>query len=508
MNRKNRKGQVMAESKLFYGDNFDVLKRYIKDESVDLVYLDPPFNSQATYNVLFAERDGSKSEEQIKAFEDTWQWGPIAARSLKEFQVAGPPNASMAMQAFEKFLGGSNLLAYLAMMAPRLVELRRVMKPTATLYLHCDPTASHYLKVLMDAIFGARNYRNEIVWCYAGGGIPKKDFPRKHDIIFRYTKTDIYKFNPVYKPYSPGTIKRGRTAVKGIYAEIGLREEGTPVNDWWADVPKITSPTDPEKLGYPTQKSKALLRRILQSSVDRGDLILDPFCGCGTAVDVAQELGVNWIGIDITHLAISLIKNRLINTYGAGIADSYEVIGEPTGLAGAVALAKQDRYQFQFWALSLVKARPAASDEKKGADKGIDGRLFFHDEPDGRQTKQIIFSVKSGKLTASMLRDLRGVVEREGAAIGVLITLEEPTRQMVSEAASAGFYDSPWHSSHLKLQILTIAGLIAGTEKLDMPQTPDLRTYKRAAKVKGKRERPDNLSETIREATPLLDVDT
>lgn len=472
----------MDKNELYYGDNLDVLRRHIKDNCADVIYLDPPFNSQANYNVLFTEQDGSRSSDQIQAFEDSWIWGEKSALTLQEFLESAPASASLAMQAFQTFLGGTNILAYLAMMAPRLLELKRVLKPTGTIFLHCDPTASHYLKILMDSIFGAKNYRNEIVWCYAGGGIPRRDFPRKHDVILRYSKTEEYKYKPVYRPYSVGTVQRGRTAVKGIYAEIGLREEGTPVNDWWADVPKITSPSDPEKLGYPTQKSEALLERILQSSASAGDVVLDPFCGCGTAVAVAQKLKMKWIGIDITHLAIGLIKNRLLDAHGPSILGSYEIHGEPTSLKGAEILAQSDRTQFQYWALGLVKARPAKSDERKGPDKGIDGRLFFHDEPESGNTKQVIFSVKSGKPQVSELRDLRGVVDREKAALGVLISLHEPTKPMKIEAASSGFYDSPWGTKHSRLQILTIADLFTG-KKVDMPPTGDLRTFKKAPKV-------------------------
>ena len=305
----------MTDNLLYYGDNLDILRRYVKGESVDLVYLDPPFNSNATYNVLFAEKNGTKAAVQVQAFEDTWRWDQTAAEAYRETVEAGG-KVSEALQAFRLFLGESNMLAYLAMMTPRLVELRRVMKPTGSIYLHCDPTASHYLKLLMDAVFGVDNFRNEVIWCYAGGGIPKKDFPRKHDVILRYTKTDKYFFSPIYRPYSPGTVQRGRTAVKGKYAERGLRPEGTPVNDWWPDVPKITSPTDPEKLGYPTQKPEALLERIIKASSNTGDTVLDPFCGCGTAIAVAQRLGRHWIGIDSTHLAITLVKSRLKDTFG------------------------------------------------------------------------------------------------------------------------------------------------------------------------------------------------
>jgi len=464
---------------LYYGDNLDILRRYIADESVDLIYLDPPFNSARAYNVLFAEHDGTKAAAQVRAFEDTWAWDESAARAFQEIvELVGGP--SLALQAFRTLLGTNDLLAYLAMMAPRLVELRRVMKSTATLYLHCDPTASHYLKVLLDSIFGPRMFRNEIVWCYAGGGIPKKDFPRKHDIILRYTKSMEYFFNPVFRPYSPGTLQRGRTPVKGKYFDAGLREEGTPVNDWWADVPKITSPTDPEKLGYPTQKSEALLERILQASSVEGMTVLDPFCGCGTAVAVAQKTERDWIGIDITHLAINLVRHRLHSTFGADA--KYKVIGEPVSLPDAEDLAASDPYQFQWWALGMVGARPV--EQKKGSDKGVDGRLYFHDAGAGGATKQIIFSVKAGKASSPHVRDLVGVIDREKAAIGVLISMQEPTREMRKEAASAGFYSSPWGTTHPRVQLLTIAELLSG-KSVDYPPTQANVTLKKAAKAGG-----------------------
>jgi DNA modification methylase len=297
-----------TDNALYYGDNLDVLRRHIKDESVDLIYLDPPFNSNATYDVHVSAQDART------AFEDTWRWDEAAARSYQE-TVAFGGRVAEAMRAFRTFLGDSNLLAYLAMMAPRLAELRRVLKATGTIYLHCDPTASHYLKLLMDAVFGAENFRNEIVWCYAGGGIPRRDFPRKHDVILRYSVSADYFYAPIHRPYSEGTQQRGRTRVKGKYFEAGLRPEGTPVNDWWADVPKITSPSDPEKSGYPTQKSEALLERILTASSREGDLVLDPFCGSGTTLAVAQKMARRWIGIDINRFAIELTERRLQNTF-------------------------------------------------------------------------------------------------------------------------------------------------------------------------------------------------
>lgn len=254
---------------------------------------------------------------------------------------------------------------------------------------------------------------------------------------------------------------------------------GVPVQNLWNDVSVINNRSG-EKLGYPTQKPKALLERIIQASSNEGDLVLDPFCGCGTAIEAAQQLKRRWIGIDITHLAIGLIKTRLRDAFGDLVKDSYEVIGEPTSLPDAQALAQEDAYQFQWWALGLVDARPI--EQKKGADQGIDGRLYFHDEKDGA-TKQIIFSVKSGHVNAAQVRDLRGVIEREKAQIGVFITLEEPSKPMEKEAAEAGFYQPPGiNEKYPRLQILTIEHLLAG-KAVQRPRLLDL-TFKRAPKAK------------------------
>ncbi len=466
---------------LYYGDNLEILRRYIADESVDLIYLDPPFNSQQAYNVLFQEPNGSGSAAQIRAFDDTWHWTTETALLYEDTVQAGVPGAD-ALVAFRRMLGETDMMAYLANMAPRLIELRRVLKDTGNLYLHCDPTAGHYLKVLMDGIFNARNFRNEIVWCYTSGGVPRRDFARKHDTILRYVKTKEFRFNTQYRPYSEGTLQRGLTKIKG--PKYKLRSEGAVMQDWWADIQKTLSPTARERLGYPTQKPEALLERIIKASSNEGDLVLDPFCGCGTTIAVAERLNRRWIGIDITHLAVNLMKYRLRDTFGAEIKDKYEVIGEPTDLAGAKALAEQDRFQFQLWALGLVDARPA--DPKKGADEGIDGRIYFHDEPEGGETKQVVISVKSGRTGVAHVRDLRGVVEREDAALGVLVTLQEPTRPMIAEAAKAGFYQLPWDETQKfpKMQILTIEELLGGKQIECPPLHRAPATFKRAPKAR------------------------
>ncbi len=475
---------------LYYGDNLDVLRRHIKDETIDLIYLDPPFNSNATYNILFAEQNGSQAAAQIKAFEDTWRWDQSAAKVYQETVESGG-KVAQALLAFRTFLGDSNMLAYLVMMAARLVELHRVLKPTGSLYLHCDPTASHYLKIVLDTIFSTKYFQNEIIWCYETAGKSKKHFSKKHDVILFYSKSNEWIFN--YKDIS---IPRKR----GKHMKIGFDENGREYEqkmdrktgkiyrwyfdegrlpfDYWIDIQFINR-EEAQRLGYPTQKPEALLERIIQASSNPGDIVLDPFCGCGTAIASAQKLGRSWIGIDITHLAITLVKHRLIDSFSDGV--KFTVIGEPTSLPDAEELARQDPYQFQWWALGLVGARPA--EEKKGADKGIDGRLYFHDEAEGGKTKQVIFSVKAGHSNVTHIRDLRGVLDREKAEIGVLITNQEPTQPMKSEAAGSDHYYSPgWDQSYPRIQILTISDLLAG-KKINMPPIGQVSvTFKKAPK--------------------------
>lgn len=523
---------------LYYGDNLDVLRRYIKDESVDLVYLDPPFKSNQDYNVLFAEKDGTGAAAQFKAFEDTWEWNQESARVYQEL-VEGGGRVSDVMQAFRRFLGTNDMLAYLTMMAPRLVELRRVLKETGSIYLHCDPTASHYLKLLMDAVFGPTNFRSEIVWKRSTAHSDTKQgrvqHGRIHDVHLFYTKGEAWTWNPIYTAYDadyvgtkykyiePGTKRRYRLdnltgpggAAKGNprYEVMGVTrywryskekmEEligegrivqtkpgavpqykryldempGLPLQDVWTDIMPINSQAQ-ERLGYPTQKPEALLERIIKNSSSEGDTVLDPFCGCGTAIAVAQRLNRQWVGIDITHLAIGLIRHRLLHAFGPDVLKTFKVIGEPVSIPDAVQLAKEDPFQFQWWALGLVGAR--RTDQTRGRDQGVDGRLYFHDEGESGRTKQIILSVKSGHTGVRDVRDLRGVVEREKAEIGVLITLEDATRDMCRETASAGFYKSPW-GQHPRLQILTIEELLNG-KGIDYPHPTNV-TFKRAPRA-------------------------
>jgi DNA modification methylase len=461
---------------LYYGDNLDILKRYIKDETVDLVYLDPPFNSNANYNILFEEKDGTKAASQIQAFTDTWTWNQESESVYADIVLSGG-RVSDCLQAFRTFLHECDLLAYLVMMAPRLVELQRVMKPTASIYLHCDPTASHYLKLIMDAVFGVKNFRNEIVWCYSGGGIPTRDFPRKHDIIFRYTKGNQWTYQHEYRPYNELTAQRMQYIHKGIMVDT---DRGTPVTDWWTDIKRPTGPRNKERLGYPTQKPVALLERIINTSCPDKGVVLDPFCGCGTTIAAAQKLGRPWIGIDITHLAINLIKIRLNDSFTEPV--KYNVVGEPVSIEDAKRLAESEPFQFQAWALGLVGARVATSD-RKGADKGIDGKIVFEGDKKG-VFESVILSVKAGKTGSAHVRDLKGVIEREKAAIGVLISMQDDKKPMKVEAATAGFYESSlWGKKYPKIQILTVAELLDG-KKLDMPPIKQVNvTFKKASKT-------------------------
>src|SRR6266446_4336318 len=373
----------MDKNTLYYGDNLDILRRYLDDESVDLIYLDPPFNSNADYNVLFAEKSGEQAHAQIKAFEDTWEWGLEAAQEYAEVLRSGHDRVAKALKGMHDFLGGNDMMAYLSMMAPRLIELRRVLKPTGSIYLHCHPTASHYLKMLMDAIFGPKHFKNEVIWHYRKWATGWNYFQRNHDVVFFYGKLQKGTvFNRLFMERAPSTLKRfGKLKIVSGFDEHGVRlpsqtedkeSEGVAMDDVW-DIGRVL----PINQLYATEKPPALLARIITASSPENGLVLDPFCGCGTTIEMAEALKRRWIGIDITPLAITLIRYRLREAFGSTV--KYEVIGEPVSIPDAATLAATDPYHFQWWALGLVRARPV--EQKKGADKGIDGRLFFHDEP-------------------------------------------------------------------------------------------------------------------------------
>lgn len=536
---------------LIYGDNLDILRNrpdLIPSACVDLIYLDPPFNSNADYNLIFKEKSGESSSAQIQAFTDSWHWDTEqhTAHAFEDVKARAPKTVANMVEAMIGFMGRTDLTAYLVMMTQRLIELRRVLKPTGSLYLHCDPTASHYLKVVLDTIFGPENFRGEITWKRTTAHNDPKRPGRIHDVLLFYTKSDIYTWNKVYTPYSRTYIEshyrrvddQGRRyrldnltapahgSTSGQYEWHGKRPPqgrmwslsqdkmdavfaagrvrftrngmpefiryldempGVPLQDVWDDIPPVNSMAE-ERLGYPTQKPVGLLERVISASSNPGDVVLDPFCGCGTAIYAAQKLERQWIGIDVTHLAVSIMKNRLKTLFDLEPKRDYDVEGEPKDITGARQLALDDRYQFQYWAVSLVEAyaEEARDDRKKGADKGIDGTIPLVDGQ-MRKRQNIIVQVKSGHVTSSHIRDLRGVIERENAPIGLYICLEKPTADMREEASKAGFYTSelwrnPHSGDHLwpRLQIRTIEELLAG-KSFELPPRPVM--YKAAARV-------------------------
>lgn len=525
----------MAENKLFYGDNLEVLRQHIASESVDLVYLDPPFNSNRNYNVIFGRNQSHAADDsaQIQAFGDTWVWTPETEEQYLDLIQGGVPSrVADALTAFRTLLGENDAMAYLVNMAPRLVQLHRVLKATGSLYLHCDPTMSHYLKVLLDAIFDARNFRSELIWKRYGAHSNSSAYGAIHDTILFYIKSPQAKFAKQYTAHDEGYVAQryrhqdpdGRlfreqtlvnpsvrpnlqydyTALDGNtykhppngwkYSPDRMREldeqgrllypskptgllrlknyldemKGMPVQDIWTDIPHLGS-TSPERLGYPTQKPLALLERILQSSSEPGDVILDPFCGCGTAIDAAQKLDRRWLGIDVTYIAVDLIRKRLRHTYGDDIESTYDVLGIPRDRAGAFALFSQSPFDFERWAVSLVNAQP---NEKQVGDRGIDGVARFFLDGTGKNLGRILVSVKGGKsIGPQFVRDLLGTVETQKAEMGVLITMAEPTRGIIDAVNHAGSYTHPANGQKFpKVQVITIDQLVKG-EKPNMPLT-------------------------------------
>lgn len=565
------------KNRLYYGDNLEVMQRHLADASVDLVYLDPPFNSNRNYNVIFGKHRTADNGDaaQIQAFGDTWTWTPVTEQQYQALITGALPNrVADAVVAMRTLLTENDAMAYIVNMAPRLLELHRVLKPTGSLYLHCDPTMSHYLKVILDAIFGPEMFRNEIIWRRTGAHAPRRSFGPMHDTILFYVKSNGYTFNVLRKPYTrqhvasryeaddEGNLKfvtkgnilsgAGKTGgesgatwrgfnpsakdrhwaipgylneqlpenlqnagvlerLEALY-ERGLIEiveggewpypvkylgpqDGTPIGDIWAYQPGTGAwrgnpgvlygtedgidedvawlgTTDPERLGYPTQKPLGLLERIVSASSNEGDVLLDPFCGCGTMIDAAQRLGRRWIGIDITYIAIDLIEKRLKHTYGSSIDGTYEISGIPRDKAAALALFSESPFDFERWAVSLINAQP---NQKQVGDKGIDGVARFPlGDPNikGGGIGRVLVSVKGGRtIGPQFVRDLLGTVNTQKAEMGVLITMAEPTRGVIDAVNHAGTYKHPGsHQQFPKVQVITVPELLAG-KRPQMPST-------------------------------------
>lgn len=554
-------------NKLYFGDNLDVIKHRVAAESVDLVYLDPPFNSNADYSLLHQSPVGDPSDAQRRAFKDTWRWeedaAPVAMDEIRDVDL----DVFRVLQALQISLGNSDLMAYLAMMSVRLLQLRRIMKSTASLYLHCDPTASHYLKVILDQIFGPENFRNEITWKRTGSHGGSKKWGPVHDTLLFYTKTNAYTWNKILQAYEPGYIEskyrfedhRGRfqdvsllgagtrngasgeiwrrfdPKIKGrhwaIPGEAGAAIDGfstmnpqqkldaldvegllywpngansfprvkqypgrgVPLQDCVFDIPALNSQAR-ERLGYPTQKPLALLERIIAASSKVGDVVLDPFCGCGTTVHAAETLDRRWVGIDVSYDAILVIEDRLKTWLPAA---RYQVDGIPTAEREARALAKLEPHTFQEWAVGRLGGRSRG----RGADRGIDGEIAFLT---GHQRYgRAIVSVKAGQhVNPGMIRDLAGVVLREGADLGIFVCVNEPTREMKLEAHSSELVALPWGNKH-KIQIVTAKELVENAN-VGLPTALNTINAAEHAKTQSRKRPPQRPSaEELRAQPPL-----
>ena len=531
-------------NELYYGDNLEVLRNKIEKDSVDLCYIDPPFNSKRNYFQIYTNV-GKEDQAQAQAFIDTWTWNMLAEQALRE--ISCNENGRYTTQTVDLMkglyavLGAGGLLSYLLSMTQRVNEIQRVLKPTGSFYLHCDPTASHYLKLVLDSVFCPRggDYVNEISWRrtntkndYKQGA---QNWGRVRDVIFTYTKNANLKrtFNQQFTKYSddylekfykhqdadgrrytlsdlaaPGAGSRGHPSYEfmGVTRfwrynkekmELLLQEgriiqskhgavprykryldemSGVSICDDWGDIPSIQAQSK-ERLGYPTQKPEALLERIIQASSNEGDVILDAYCGCGTTVAVAQRLNRNWIGIDITYQSIAVILKRVKEKFGAEVADAIKLSGIPKDMesARALALKKDDRLrkEFEKWAVLTYTNNQAAINEKKGADKGIDGVAYII--TGNHSSEKVVFQVKSGKVGRGDIAKLRGDQAREQAVMAFLITLNDPTKDMLDEALAAGIYHYPLlHRDYPCIQIVTIRDMLEQKQLFDFPHKHDV----------------------------------
>ncbi len=517
---------VARNNQLYYGDNLTIM-RNMPNACVDLIYLDPPFNSQRNYNLIYKTLTGQPVPEQEEAFCDAWEMDPEKEQMARNMPVVlreygADENLVLFWSAWIDALRHTQprLLAYLIYMSYRLFEMRRILKPTGSIYLHCDSNASHYIKVIMDGIFGHANFRNEIIWQrYSrpkGSQHKSRRFGWSTDTILFYTKSDNYQFHadriripltneeieerythrdqngpyysgPIlraasmgarpnlvyeYKGYTPGPagwrMTREQLEKLDANGDLMWTSSGTPrrkvrptevpghqVNNLWTDIGAIGSQAH-ERLGYPTQKPVALLERIIQASSNEGDVVFDPFCGCGTAVYASHLLKRKWIGCDIAILSVQIVRDVLYKWYGLVDGVNYEINGVPLSVEAANDLFSRDPHQFQHWAVELAGGFVSA---KYSGDLGIDGRIYF----EARNTlSSMVLSVKGGKLAPAYMRELHGVMEREESALmGGMICLQPPTKGMISEAASAGTIT--YHGKEYpKLQIRTIEELLAG----------------------------------------------
>ena len=452
-------------NKLYFGDNLEVLKKLHKEYPsglVDLIYIDPPFNSKRNYNVFFESIDLSDTKAQKEAFADTWSNVSYldTLNEIKEFDL----DLYNFLNALDQIRLSKGAISYLAIMAIRIWYMHKVLKDTGSFYLHCDSTMSHYLKLVCDLIFGEKNFRNEIVWCYRGAGYPKKDFGKRHDTILRYSKTDNYKFNldEVREEYAETTKERFKHYIGNIrdgkdFGTQSLHPLGKQPDDWWQIQP--IAPSANERLGYPTQKPELLLERIIKASSDKGDTILDCFCGCGTTIAVAENLNRNWIGVDISHLATRLITKRLIDTYGLEIRKSFEVFGFPKDIASAKELAtgtKGGRLKFEGWIIEVMLHGVLNVQKNR---TGFDGYLTF--DIQGKK-ETVLIEVKSGNVNLPQVNHFITTVKEKNAGVGVFVCFKEQiTPGMRQTAKKQGYYlEEFFGSNYDKIQIITVEDLL------------------------------------------------
>jgi DNA modification methylase len=528
--------KIASPNLLYFGDNLHWLPK-IAAGSIDLIYLDPPFNSKATYNLLYRSPDGEAAPAQYKAFVDSWRWDTPADAALARIMTSGSPAAGI-IASLHNHMQKSDLMAYLVMMTARLIELHRVLKVTGSLYLHCDSSASHYLKIILDSVFGPQSFRNEILWkrssAHNDGKQGARHFGRITDTILFYTKSKQSTWNTLHTQYDesyasgmykyveeqtgrryglfdltgPGGAAKGnpefdvlgvtrfwrfsKERMKEMLAEgrvVQTRQGSVPrqkryldempgvqLQNLWDDLPVISNRSK-EALGYQTQKPLSLLERIISASSDPGDIILDPFCGCGTAIEAAHSLGRKWIGIDITALAVDVVERRL-SRQGLRRGTDYKVDGVPLDTDGAKRLFEQDPHQFQLWAITLVDGQPRDGG-KRGADKGVDGIVYYQD--DARTIEQALISVKGGEnIHATHVRDLVGAMNNNQAKLGLFVTLHKPTSAMLEVAREAGSVDAGG-KLRPRVQIRTIEQLLDG-RKPSMPPVHDIISAAAAAR--------------------------
>lgn len=539
-------------NRLYYGDNLDVLRKKIQNESVDLCYIDPPFNSKRNYNQIY-NNIGAEDRAQAQAFTDTWIWDDYANKGFEEILDNAHGRFSPQLVALIKgllpVLGKGSLLAYIISMSLRVTEIHRVLRKSGSFYMHCDPTASHYLKLVLDAVFCpvGGDYRNEIVWKRTSSHNDSRKFAQINDCILYYSKTKDCTWNPQFTPPSDRylrthynqTDKTGRVyrlhcitrsasmgprpnlayEYDGYTPEWGWRmvreklealdrdgrllwvkgrkgdrmpylvryldeQEGSSMSSLWDDIPPVNSQAQ-ERLGYPTQKPEALLQRIIEASSNEGDVVLDAYCGCGTTIAVAERMKRRWIGIDITYQSISLVLRRIEKAFGKPAVDAIVQDGVPRDMQSAIALANKTddrlRKEFEKWAVLTYTNNRAVINEKFGGDGGIDGRAYF--KTGKTDNAKIVFQVKSGTLERKDIATLRGDMDSEGAALAVMITLEEPSEKRIAEAKSAGQYrHEDMGRNYDRISIVHVRDIVENNESLEIPMSLEvLAAAKRAS---------------------------